>query len=511
MDDFKQLRSNDLSFANDYESILSTLKDQGQSINDVLKAFESEELDQFSKNIEEPLEGINDFCNNLKFIINEEPSKDFFKLQFISTGMPSIDKELGGGIPLGEVSEIFGASGCGKSQFLFQLLYNSNKAFPESEDIHISTESYLESNRLYDIFGFQSHNGFKSISEIYCKSLESQEHVLYTQLPTKLAQNENRTKLVVIDSIAHHFRRDASLLNSNYFREAISKHEDDLASEKDILELTKSQDIQLKLVSKTPKYASRTGKLYYITQMYRHLSELAARFNIAIVLINQVSDRTQDVLTNKEDYFDEEFEHALNLDFHTLIFSGWDLKTIFLDGANNNRWYYESEQDRLGQHLGQLINDRKTKRQKLDKDQQGVSLDSSSDTFEVFKQTIMQSYNARNKRIKKYVPTLGYSWTCKIKVRILLTKSYKPTFNSENGQEEISSRTTTLNSSQSDRELFSNIDNESDIMTQISSMNNNWQVNRFAKVICSSNSITSNNNNLVIPFKIDTQGLLEIE
>ena len=64
---------------------------------------------------------INDYYRNLKKDLQVDPTSvnSLLDSEFISTGLPSIDRELGGGIPIGEVTEIFGASGCGNHIFYF--------------------------------------------------------------------------------------------------------------------------------------------------------------------------------------------------------------------------------------------------------------------------------------------------------------------------------------------------------------------------------------------------------
>lgn len=101
-----------------------------------------------------------------------------------------------------------------------------------SENVHISTESFLETKRLKDFLGSNKKSDLDLISYIHCQDLESQDHILYTQLPLKLSQNNGKTKLVVIDSIAQHFRREDSIMNSTYLKQKIESQESELADDK---------------------------------------------------------------------------------------------------------------------------------------------------------------------------------------------------------------------------------------------------------------------------------------
>ena len=46
-----------------------------------------------------------------------------------SSGCPIIDKTLGGGIRLGQVTEVYGESGCGKTQLCVQMSLEVQRTF----------------------------------------------------------------------------------------------------------------------------------------------------------------------------------------------------------------------------------------------------------------------------------------------------------------------------------------------------------------------------------------------
>ena len=50
-------------------------------------------------------------------------------IQMFSTGCPIIDKTLGGGIRLGQITELYGESGCGKTQLCIQMSLEVQRTF----------------------------------------------------------------------------------------------------------------------------------------------------------------------------------------------------------------------------------------------------------------------------------------------------------------------------------------------------------------------------------------------
>ena len=224
MDDFKQLGPNEFQSSHKFPYLVGLLNTHGKSIVDLMHHHETSNDDHsaLAKLLNRPEGEIRQYFKALQNDLSIEPSKvdDLFEeSDAITTGLPSVDLELGGvggGIPLGEVTEVFGASGCGKSQFLYQLIHNCVMQYPESKPILVATETFMESKRLANMFEADALNSMdvdaklNQISYIYCPDLESQDHILFTQLSTKLQQDKS-TKLLVIDSIAHHFRREDAM------------------------------------------------------------------------------------------------------------------------------------------------------------------------------------------------------------------------------------------------------------------------------------------------------------
>ncbi|KAG7663169.1 RAD57 [[Candida] subhashii] len=477
---------------------------------------------QLSRIVDRPIREIDDYFKSLENDLMPRQTEIKLSQEFISTGIPSADEELGGGIPLGEVVEVFGASGCGKSHFLFQLLLQCQVNYPGSESIHVSTESYLETKRLQDMF--QNHEGevtMENISYIYCQDFESQDHILYTQLPIKLEQDKGKTKLVVIDSIAQHFRREDCLLNSNYLRMRIDQQELELKDLPEFKAIKFQQANQLKTVRKDIKYANRSTKLHYICLLHRHLTRLAQRYNIAIVVVNQVSDHTFDPSKMISEINENDLAYPLNLDIQTGISSGWDANTLYDYIPTHQVSLNRGQMELLDYEISKSFDNNLNKRQKMgeDIDLRAPIVDRTRELEDV-KELILKSYKLRNGKTKKIVPTLGYPWTRRNSTRIMLTKTYKPVMKDKTEiDSEWSQRDSTADSTKGTNNSDASINNgkRSYVEDKNKPNDNNtpdslisgWQVERFIKVVSTNHNARSNRFNRY-QFKIDKTGLIEI-
>ena len=95
------------------------------------------------------------WCSCPYFIFNKSPCKHILylleniekdkmvnkkdKLNFVSTGSTILDDLLGGGVPYGIVTSIFGEPMSGKSMFAFQMLL-ANVKYSDSKSLYIDTE-----------------------------------------------------------------------------------------------------------------------------------------------------------------------------------------------------------------------------------------------------------------------------------------------------------------------------------------------------------------------------------
>ncbi|POS87322.1 hypothetical protein EPUL_001684 [Erysiphe pulchra] len=173
-----------------------------------------------------------------------------------------LDYGLRGGIPTGSITEITGESGAGKTQFLVTLLLAAQLPPPHglsSSSLYISTESALPVTRIRQLL--LSHPAFKNIDpipsldriiSIVTPDLESQDHILYFQVP--VAVRRYGIRLLIIDSIASNYRAEFDRDN--------------------------------------PKPGANMAKRSQdLIKLGHFLRKLAVEFDIAVVVANQVADR----------------------------------------------------------------------------------------------------------------------------------------------------------------------------------------------------------------------------
>ncbi|KAL2759770.1 hypothetical protein ACRALDRAFT_2129514 [Sodiomyces alcalophilus JCM 7366] len=191
---------------------------------------------------------------------------------FVSTLDDELDRTLGGGIPTGYITEIAGESGVGKTQFLLLLLLAAQLPPPHGLGrpvLYLSTESSMPTHRLLQML--REHPRFANlpksarpsldaIASMDIPDLESQEHIVRFQVP--VAIERHNIGLLVIDSVAANYRVE-------FDRSAAgAKHGSTMAARS--------------------KELVRLGTL---------LRDLAQRFNLAVVVANQVADRFADRFT----------------------------------------------------------------------------------------------------------------------------------------------------------------------------------------------------------------------
>ncbi|POR32321.1 DNA repair protein rhp57 [Tolypocladium paradoxum] len=181
----------------------------------------------------------------------------------ISTLDHDLDAALGGGVPLGCITEFAGESGAGKTQFLLALCLAVQLPPPRGpgrQALYISTESGLATRRLAQMLASSpalarldaAHRpSLDNILSTITPDLESQDHILEYQVPVLMARHN--IGLLVIDSVAANYRAEFERRGS---------HGSNMAA--------RSADLV------------RLGAL---------LRDLARRHNLAVVVANQVADR----------------------------------------------------------------------------------------------------------------------------------------------------------------------------------------------------------------------------
>ncbi|KAF4556813.1 Rad51-like protein 2 [Elsinoe fawcettii] len=194
----------------------------------------------------------------------------------ISTLDEDLDSALNGGFAIGHLSEVTGESAAGKTQLLLSLCLSVQLPSPYGVNrsaLYITTEAPLQTTRLAQIlstnpiatqFERDHRPTLARVHGIKVPDLEAQEHILRYQVPVAIERHS--IGLLVVDSIAANFRAEFDRgdgIGDNI--DAVQGH-------------------------KRAAFATRTRQLI---NLGTHLRSLAQKYNIAVVVANQVLDRFQ--------------------------------------------------------------------------------------------------------------------------------------------------------------------------------------------------------------------------
>lgn len=116
-------------------------------------------------------------------------------LSFISTGSSNLDRFLRGGIRTGIITNIFGESGSGKSQFCFSICANALKKYKDVKLIFIDTSGNFRPERILDIT--DDHNLDKILYNIHY----IRPYSIKDQFEAIKKIYEIKPKLVIIDTL----------------------------------------------------------------------------------------------------------------------------------------------------------------------------------------------------------------------------------------------------------------------------------------------------------------------
>jgi DNA repair protein RAD57 len=171
---------------------------------------------------------------------------------------------LGGGVPVGVVTEITGESGAGKTQALLSLCLAVQLPAPRGlgrEAVYISTEAALATSRLAQMLNsnpiLQQYDdpdtrpSLDAIHSAVTPDLETQDHILNFQIPVLLSRHN--IGLIILDSVAANYRAEFERQGSH-----------------------------------GSNMAARSAELVRLGALLR---DLARRHNLAVVVANQVADR----------------------------------------------------------------------------------------------------------------------------------------------------------------------------------------------------------------------------
>ncbi|MCK5158627.1 MAG: DNA repair and recombination protein RadA [Candidatus Heimdallarchaeota archaeon] len=130
----------------------------------------------------------------------------------ISTGSTELDKLLGGGIFTGEITEVSGEFASGKTQLCFQLCISVQLPLEqgglEGGVYYIDTEGTFSSTRIVQMAQSNGLDLKKLLSNIAVTRTYNSDHLTFLISNVEQIIKERNIKLFIIDSIASHFRAE---------------------------------------------------------------------------------------------------------------------------------------------------------------------------------------------------------------------------------------------------------------------------------------------------------------
>lgn len=392
----------------------------------------------------EAFKRLNDVTESIKSVDNSSQAAAF------TTGDVQIDSTLGGGIPCGYLTEVSGGSASGKTNFLWNAAVTiqlpaefgglgssifDHDTHQSIKTMYISTEAALNTQRLEQITDYyrdvllqnavndeslqpKMENVLTTSSAL--NDLESQDHCLFYQLPVAL-ERDPEIKMVILDSITHHIRSEVAI-----------KQRDE-----------------------------------YVTKVCSHLKRLAKKYNVTMLIANQVTDKPVTGIPTMKN----ETLYRMNLDYQSGWLSGWDeVGTIYRQLLERKQHQFGDENDDLDEEIGYP----ETMPTQSAPEQQRVS--------EVLRQERKRLFTSQyNQRIvqTRTVPALGLALLNMVDARIVLRKEFIPILNEELIDEfsvdlgiDASSLSSTTTSAQK----------MSEVVASNEYLANNFQTQRFLKV-----------------------------
>lgn len=297
MDFYKNFPYSSINFDESFQELLEQFDENSITCIDLLSTPPIELSNKFKLNLNKLLH----FIHYLKKEEINEFEKDSTSLKdlnnfSISTGDSKFDDLLNGGIFTKEITEIFGESATGKSQFIMQLTNSISNKYPTSKSVIISTEGFIETKRLIEI-----NSNLNNILIINCMDFESQEHIFNVQLPNLLKDHD--IKLVIVDSISHHLRVEFE----NNFKQLKQK----------------------------------------LIEINLNLLNLSNTYNFAIVATNQISDKPIKKI------LDTDFK-KISMDYQLGWLNGWENEKI-IKIQNNEQEIKNTKVSTMGLNWDQFV------------------------------------------------------------------------------------------------------------------------------------------------------------
>lgn len=149
---------------------------------------------------------------NMGFISADVIMERRKKLRRITTGSKNLDALLDGGIELGNITEVFGAFGSGKSQLAHQLSVNvqlpEERGGVNANAIYIDTERTFRPERIHQMAEALGLDPTKTLARIKVANAYNSDHQMLLVKQAEEVIQKEKVGLVVVDSLTGHFRAE---------------------------------------------------------------------------------------------------------------------------------------------------------------------------------------------------------------------------------------------------------------------------------------------------------------
>ncbi len=133
-------------------------------------------------------------------------------IAYITTGSSMLDEILGGGIETNSVTEVFGPYGAGKTQLAMQLCINVQLPRAQgglsSGALYIDTEGAFSSRRVAEMAEMRGMDPSQTLSAIKVVRAISASHQHAVISSIDRIVDLSSIKLIVVDSLLHHYRSE---------------------------------------------------------------------------------------------------------------------------------------------------------------------------------------------------------------------------------------------------------------------------------------------------------------
>jgi DNA repair protein RadA len=133
-------------------------------------------------------------------------------LEYISTGVRSLDDLLEGGVEVGSITELIGEFGAGKTQICHQLAVMvqlpKERGGLNARALYIDTEGTFRPERIIQIARAKQLDPEKALENIiYARAYNSDHQMLLVDEAKKYIESQN-IRLIIVDSLINHFRAE---------------------------------------------------------------------------------------------------------------------------------------------------------------------------------------------------------------------------------------------------------------------------------------------------------------